>query len=663
MHLKTVSTVAWAVVSAAKITDVEPCAQVSQLVADANQNKINAIVPHDLAHQCLLSMPFDSDRALNFLNQVRKILEFQSTIDILKNPPSGYTMSSTDIIARMDTILAKAKGNGFSSQFDMDLEVNNVIKSAHDGHLAFQLCSQSIFTYGLDLPLVSISTDGLALPQVYTLNDAKLLETNSKAVSPLKSINGTDAAKFLESYASGQSLQDRDAQYNRVFPALARSVTNTPTDANGIWASIGDWTDGAELSLKFANGTEKTVQKTATPSERFFAYDDGTHLWNTECIPRDLSTPLSSSSGAEKASEVPGLPSTNWRTSANSIAGYFSNVTDLQDTAIIFLPTFSSSASEVAKVAIDFLQNATAAGKKNVLIDVSANPGGYMSIGIDFSRIFFPEATPYTATRFRAHDAAKYLTKAYSRDTSTDSSNVFAYRQMVQPNQKTDFSSWEDLYGPHDILGSSASSLFANFNYTSTSSDVFPINGYGSVPLKPSKSLFPAENIAIITDGDCVSTCAFFVKLMKRQGVRTVTFGGRPQKGPMQGVGGVKGGQSLGINYINGYIQQVNQLISESMNTSSPLLTASEWKAFNASSPSTKATLSWSGNLNLRNEYDPEDGETPLQFVYEAAECRLFYTLDNYLERETVWQAAAKAMFGGGSCVEGSTQAKGSLDA
>jgi hypothetical protein len=63
---------------------------------------------------------------------------------------------STDIIGGIETILAKAKSNGFSSQFDMDLEVNNLIKS--------------IFTYGIDLPLVSISTDGFALPQVYTLS-------------------------------------------------------------------------------------------------------------------------------------------------------------------------------------------------------------------------------------------------------------------------------------------------------------------------------------------------------------------------------------------------------------------------------------------------------------------------------------------------------------
>lgn len=141
---------------------------------------------------------------------------------------------------------------------------------------------------------------------------------------------------------------------------------------------------------------------------------------------------------------------------------------------------------------------------------------------------------------------------------------------------------------------------------------------------------------------------------MKRQGVRTIAFGGRPSESPMQGVGGVKGGQSLGINYINAYIQQANQLILESLNTSSPLLTAEEWKQFNESSPGTQISFAWSGNVNLRNEYDPDDDQTPLQFKYEAAECRRFYTLENYLQRETVWRDAAQSMFGDGGCVKGS---------
>lgn len=150
---------------------------------------------------------------------------------------------------------------------------------------------------------------------------------------------------------------------------------------------------------------------------------------------------------------------------------------------------------------------------------------------------------------------------------------------------------------------------------------------------------------------------------MKRQGVRTIAFGGRPQEEPMQGVGGVKGGQSLTINYINGYIQQANKLISDAANSSSPILSQDEWRKFNESSPSLELTYSWDGNLNLRNEYDPDDSDTPLQFVYEAAECRRFYTLDNYVQQETVWQSAAQSMFGDGGCVKGSTNGKGSLTA
>lgn len=79
-------------------------------------------------------------------------------------------MPSTDLFGGLDSILDKVNAGGYSSQFEMDLEVSHLIKSAHDGHLTFSLCSQSVFDYLIDLPLVSISTDGLALPEVYTLS-------------------------------------------------------------------------------------------------------------------------------------------------------------------------------------------------------------------------------------------------------------------------------------------------------------------------------------------------------------------------------------------------------------------------------------------------------------------------------------------------------------
>lgn len=86
------------------------------------------------------------------------------------DPPSGYDMPAVDLFGGIDSILHNVNNGSYSSQFEMDLDVSNLINSAHDGHLVFQLCSQSIFKLQIDLPLVSISSDGLSLPEVYTLS-------------------------------------------------------------------------------------------------------------------------------------------------------------------------------------------------------------------------------------------------------------------------------------------------------------------------------------------------------------------------------------------------------------------------------------------------------------------------------------------------------------
>lgn len=87
------------------------------------------------------------------------------------------------------------------------------------------------------------------------------------------------------------------------------------------------------------------------------------------------------------------------------------------------------------------------------------------------------------------------------------------------------------------------------------------------------------------------------------------------------------------------------------------MLSTAGWKRWNETVVPDPNNLSLSLNyagFNLRNAYGRGDDTTPLQFVYEAADCRRFFTVDNYLRQETVWDAAAKAMFGDGECVEGS---------
>ena len=57
-------------------------------------------------------------------------------------------------------------------------------------------------------------------------------------------------------------------------------------------------------------------------------------------------------------------------------------------------------------------------------------------------------------------------------------------------------------------------------------------------------AIFCSTDARQLHDGMCSSTCAIASELLKNQGaVRTIAVGGRPQEGPMQGVGGTKGAQ------------------------------------------------------------------------------------------------------------------------
>ena len=163
-----------------------------------------------------------------------------------------------------------------------------------------------------------------------------------------------------------------------------------------------------------------------------------------------------------------------------------------------------------------------------------------------------------------------------------------------------------------------------------------------------------------MTDGVCASTCGMFAGLMKKQGVKSLAFGGRPQYGPMQAIGGVKGGQYLSLSLLNQYITTAYSRAVNASKAGSPILTPEQLARFKEIAPPDPSDFSLRFNtlgdcgVNFRNAYGEGDGATPLQFVYEAADCRLFYTAENYVRPATSWLAAANAMLRNGSCVRDS---------
>lgn len=161
-----------------------------------------------------------------------------------------------------------------------------------------------------------------------------------------------------------------------------------------------------------------------------------------------------------------------------------------------------------------------------------------------------------------------------------------------------------------------------------------------------------------------------FEILHTQANVRTVAIGGVPRNAPMEGIGGVRGGP----------IQNVEMLLqwaSVAYTNAEPEISA-KWNdtalgAFysigncegllkRAAYSSNKA----SANVNNADSFRIGDAtQTPLEFVYDPADCRLFYTHQMVKNVTNTWQGVADAMWGSENgimkCVPGSTGARSSL--
>lgn len=135
-------------------------------------------------------------------------------------------------------------------------------------------------------------------------------------------------------------------------------------------------------------------------------------------------------------------------------------------------------------------------------------------------------------------------------------------------------------------------------------------------------------------------------------GVKTLVFGGRPQYGPMAIMGGVRGGESLTSTIIDEYIDLTLEYATEQAQRNNFVLSDQQLARLNSTPTATELPYTWNGlELNFRNAYAPDDSLVPLQFVFDAADCRLFYTYENVVKPATTWVAAARAYWGGGKCV------------
>lgn len=133
-------------------------------------------IPGEIALECLKAMPFEAARATKLVTEWGKWLQFQSDLEILKNPPANYQMPPIDIVGTLSDIQAKIDEKKYKNHYEFDTDIQNLIFDTYDGHVALGVCSYSAYQFESDLTLVSVSTNGTELPQVYEVCEFFLLK-------------------------------------------------------------------------------------------------------------------------------------------------------------------------------------------------------------------------------------------------------------------------------------------------------------------------------------------------------------------------------------------------------------------------------------------------------------------------------------------------------
>jgi hypothetical protein len=418
---------------------------------------------------------------------------------------------------------------------------------------------------------------------------------------------------------------------------------------------------GDNTTFTFANGSSLTLENVGKVKGDFSGVTDGSSFYTKFCVPVGGSSAAAADSDATDAFVpdvlVPGYPSPVVITNDSIVSGYYLNGDGYEDVAVISLLAFESeSPLEFQQVAQQFFADAVRDGKTKLVIDLSANGGGYILQGYDLFRQLFPDIAQDGNSRWRENPTFLAISEVYSKVsasfnplTSSDfvideAESVFNYRYDLNTSNDP-FSTFKDKFAPHVYNGDNFTNLMRwNLNDPLTTSNTTyglgtDITGYRSRAnfTQP----FEADNIIMLLDGYCASTCTLFSEFMRTQaGIKSIAMGGRPTEGPIQGVGGIKGAQILAWNdiYANAQTALLNATAEQAaiLSTLSPL-------------PFNRAL---STGINVRDNILPDnvnDG-LPAQFVVEEADCRLYYTEPMVTDVAALWKAAADAAFNGGSC-------------
>ncbi|KAJ2902790.1 hypothetical protein MKZ38_000071, partial [Zalerion maritima] len=314
-----------------------------------------------------------------------------------------------------------------------------------------------------------------------------------------------------------------------------------------------------------------------------------------------------------------------------------------------------------------YMEEFVARGRKKLVLDLRANGGGSPYLALYTFQMLFGGVEPYTGVHFRATEGLDFIGRnLWSEEYLGEYGNALAGSRILLAGNDangTAYDGWDDLFGPV-IKGEFSKSRQTrevgrayNDQLQAYIDEIQEAAGEekGSTTVEDYTDVVPEgyfepEDVIVLTDGICASACPIFVNFLTyTMGVRTIAIGGRARETPMQSRGGTRGGI---VNYYNTWAADINLAKNVTHEDIPKGLPSTE------GSPLAIAAF----RLNGENMYPPPPDDedevlgSPLQFRYEAANCRMFYTAETATNPVKLWKAVMGIAFEGDKkCVKGST--------
>ncbi|KAJ7346724.1 hypothetical protein DFH08DRAFT_914726 [Mycena albidolilacea] len=553
------------------------------------------------ARSCLGSFSVDKDIKDNIIQVINKTLPFHTSVNyqILAPPPFEYVHE--DIVAD----LARIQETSYPSDFDLHLDLYRSFRRLNDGHcVILNLCYDSLYISYLPTPLVLLtSEDGSQnvhiAPEAFTVASAEFAEQiefwqdslpgdlkgqlASLSGAKVLKINGQDPFIAVNENAEVTgSYQAFGTRQNSFFSSYSRGAKGWTYIMGNFAQQIHPLSDFVELTIQRVNSSvldqltipyrsrigstvrnftdsasyRSSMCTNVTGTNGFNVYDLGSVHAQQQIVPpvayleqqpmisyQDRKHPINVMLDATPLSDVDLpeelLPLPVPLNESYSVAQFY--LLNDNITGVLALGSFSAANfTAFMGSLLNGLQELKSLGANRLIIDVTNNGGGYICIAHWLHRILIgpknttePQAGLYTCTR--AGSLAQLIVENINK--GGDPEELLSYNPLQWTNSS-------------DNLPFSVESHWLRPTVNRTINgheDAFsPRLGAECQPFEmtpPEEGLFSPENIVIVSNGRCGSSCSLFsITMSKHEGVKTVVVGGH--KGTAQQYCGIVGGQS-----------------------------------------------------------------------------------------------------------------------